>query len=99
MVEGMQAASLKLEAFALQTLALELARPAHRFGLLPRLALGGLFVGLAELHFTEDAFALHLLLQGLERLIDVVVADDDLNQGRLLFLGQWKNAGAHEGSA
>ncbi|QTC86787.1 hypothetical protein [Brevundimonas pondensis] len=37
------------------------------------------------LHFTEAAFALHLLLQGLERLIDVVVADENLNQGYLSF--------------
>jgi ubiquinone biosynthesis protein COQ9 len=35
------------------------------------------------LHLAERAFALHLLLQGLERLIDVVVADENLNQGRL----------------
>jgi hypothetical protein len=28
---------------------------------------------------------LHLLLQGLERLIDVVVADENLNQGYLSF--------------
>ena len=72
----------ELEAFALQALALQLACPAHRFSLLPRLALGGLLVGLAELHFTEDAFALHLFLQGLQGLIDIVVANDDLNQGR-----------------
>jgi hypothetical protein len=31
-----------------------------------------------ELHFAEDALALHLLLQRLEGLIDIVVADDDL---------------------
>ena len=32
----------------------------------------------AQLHFAEDAFALHLLFQGFERLIDVVVADENL---------------------
>ncbi len=37
------------------------------------------------LHFTEAAFALHLLLQGFERLIDIVVADKNLNQGYLSF--------------
>jgi len=35
------------------------------------------------LHLAERAFTLHLLLQGLERLIDVVVADENLNQGYL----------------
>ena len=35
------------------------------------------------LHFAERAFALHLLLQRLEGLIDVVVADENLNQGSL----------------
>jgi hypothetical protein len=33
----------------------------------------------AELHFTEDAFALHLLLEGLEGLINIVVADENLH--------------------
>jgi len=35
------------------------------------------------LHFAERAFALHLLLQGLQGLIDVVVADENLDQGSL----------------
>ena len=33
----------------------------------------------AKLHFAEDAFALHLLLQRLQRLVDIVVPDDDLH--------------------
>jgi hypothetical protein len=37
------------------------------------------------LHFTERAFALHLLLQRLEGLIDVVIADENLNQGSLSY--------------
>ncbi len=37
------------------------------------------------LHFTEAAFALHLLLQGFQRLIDVVVADENLDQVKLSF--------------
>jgi hypothetical protein len=37
------------------------------------------------LHFAERAFTLHLLLQGLQRLVDVVVADENLNQGYLSF--------------
>jgi hypothetical protein len=35
------------------------------------------------LHFAERAFALHLLLQRLQGLVDVVVADENLNQGSL----------------
>jgi hypothetical protein len=35
------------------------------------------------LHFAEVAFALHLFLQGLQRLIDIVVTYENLNQGRL----------------
>lgn len=33
----------------------------------------------AALHLPEETFALHLLLQRLQRLVDVVVADNDLN--------------------
>ena len=33
-----------------------------------------------ELHFPENPLALHLLLQGAQGLIDVVVSNDDLNQ-------------------
>jgi hypothetical protein len=32
-----------------------------------------------ELHLAEDAFALHLLLESAERLIDVVVPDENLH--------------------
>jgi hypothetical protein len=34
-----------------------------------------------QLHFAIDAFALQLLFQGAERLVNVVVADDDLHVG------------------
>ena len=37
----------------------------------------------AALHLPEEAFALHLLLERLQRLIDVVVADNDLNDLKL----------------
>jgi len=36
----------------------------------------------SQLHFAEYALALHLLLEGAERLIDVVVANKNLYQGR-----------------
>jgi hypothetical protein len=38
----------------------------------------------AELHFAENALALHLLLKRLEGLIDVVVADENLHAVILL---------------
>src|SRR5262249_44858807 len=46
---------------------------------LARLLLGGLLIVAAELHLAEDALALHLLLQRLESLVDVVVADKNLH--------------------
>jgi hypothetical protein len=35
------------------------------------------------LHFAERTLALHLLLQRLQGLIDVIVADENLNQSEL----------------
>ncbi len=40
---------------------------------------------IATLHFAESAFPLHLLLERFQRLIDVVVADENLNQVKLSF--------------
>ena len=68
-----------LEALALQALSLQLTRTTHCLGLFAGPALGRLFVGTAELHFTEDAFALHLLLQDLQGLVDIVVTNRDLH--------------------
>src|SRR4051794_27257840 len=67
------------QAFALQLLAGQLARAAHGFGLFTGLLLGGLFVVSAELHLAENSLALHLLLQRLEGLIDIVIADENLH--------------------
>ncbi len=41
--------------------------------------LGGLLVVAAELHFAEHAFALQLLLKRFERLIDIVVTNENLH--------------------
>lgn len=68
-----------LVALALQPFARQLAGPADGFGPLAGLALGGLFVTAAELHLAEDALALHLLLERAQGLVDVVVANDYLN--------------------
>src|SRR4051794_15618304 len=67
------------QAFALQLLAGQLARAAHGFGLFTGLLLGGLFVMSAKLHLAENSLALHLLLQRLEGLIDIVIADENLH--------------------
>jgi hypothetical protein len=62
----------------LRELARGLSGAPNGFGLLAGLALGGLLIGLALPHFPEDAFALHLLLQHPQGLIDVVVANEYL---------------------
>jgi len=61
-------------AFAQGFLAGQLAGAADGFSLFARPFLGRLFKVAAQLHFTEDAFALHLLFQRLERLVYIVVA-------------------------
>ncbi|KGF69542.1 hypothetical protein LL06_10050 [Hoeflea sp. BAL378] len=67
------------EAFALGALTRQLADPANGFGLFACALLRRLLVKITHLHFTEDAFALHLLLESAERLIDIVIADKYLH--------------------
>src|SRR5215470_3187630 len=67
------------QSFALHLLARELAGPADRFRLFPRLLFRWLFVMAAKLHLAENALALHLLLQRLQGLVDVVVANEYLH--------------------
>jgi len=50
-----------------------LAAASNRLRLLTGFALRGLFVGLALPHLPKDALALHLLLEKPERLVDIVV--------------------------
>ena len=50
----------------------------------PDSPLGRLFIVAAEFHLAEETFALHLLLQRLEGLIDIVVADENLHAAFLL---------------
>src|SRR5689334_1677595 len=66
------------QTFTLQFLAGKLARAAHGLGLFAGLLLRGLFIMSAELHLAENTLALHLLLQRLEGLIDVVIANENL---------------------
>ena len=72
-----------MPAFTLGALAGQLTGAANRFGLLTGALFRRLLIMHVPLHFAERAFALHLLLQGLEGLIDVVVADENLDQGSL----------------
>ncbi len=82
-----------LEAFTLLTLTGEFSLAAHRFSLLAGTLFGRLLVGTTKLHLAKYAFALHLLLQSLEGLIDIVVAYDDLDDGNhLLPRGSVRNA-------
>ena len=67
------------QAFALGALTGELAGATDGLGLLAGALLGGLLVVAAQLHLAEDAFPLHLLLQGLQGLIDVIVANENLH--------------------
>src|SRR3984885_11769686 len=67
------------QAFTLQLLAGELACAAHGFRLFTGLFLGGLFIMAAELHLAENPLALHLFLQRLEGLIDIVIANENLH--------------------
>src|SRR6185436_12371391 len=71
------------QAFALHALALQLAVTADRLGPFASTLFRRFFVVASEFHLAEDAFPLHLLFERFERLIDVVVANDDL-QARLL---------------
>lgn len=64
-----------LEAFAFHALAEKLAIAAHGFGALTLALLGWLFEMATQFHFTEDAFALQLLFECAQGLIDVVIAD------------------------
>ena len=57
---------------------------SDRFCLLPCAFLRGLLIGPAALHLPEDPFTLHFLFERTKRLINVIVADEYLNQNRLL---------------
>jgi len=64
--------------FALGQFPGSLARAADGFCLLASLALGWFFIRFATLHLTKNALALHLLLEDPESLVDIVVANEYL---------------------
>ena len=70
-----------LEPLALDALTLHLAGAAHGLGGLARTALRGLLIMPAELHLPENALALEFLLKRLQRLIDVVITNENLHRG------------------
>src|SRR4029077_18475191 len=53
-------------------------------------AFGRLLIVTAELHFAEDPFALHFLLQDAQRLIDVVFTNENLHFDRFLPCMRWR---------
>jgi hypothetical protein len=67
------------KAFALGFLARQFTSAADCLGFFARFLLGRFLEMLPKLHFTENAFALQLFLQGTERLIDIVVANTYLH--------------------
>src|SRR5579863_1027259 len=67
------------EPLALQTLARKLAGAADRLRLLPCLSFGWFFVMAAKLYLAENTLTLHLFLQRLESLVDIVVTDENLH--------------------
>jgi hypothetical protein len=73
------------EPFTLQPLALQLAGAAYGFGGFAGAALRGFLVVAAELHFAENTFPLHLLFQRFERLIDIVVTNQNLHLAAFSF--------------
>ena len=66
------------QAFTLQFLAGQLASATNGFRLFASLLLGRLLKMSAELHLAENALALQLFLERLECLIDIVVANENL---------------------
>ena len=72
-------AASRQQALALRALAGQLAGAANGFRLLACPLLRRLLVMSAHLHFAENAFALHLLLERAKRLINIVVADEYLH--------------------
>src|SRR3978361_158204 len=84
------------QAFALKFLSRPLARAAKRLVLLTACLLGGLLIMAAELHLAENTLALHLLLQRLEGLIDIVIANENLHAASSFNCSVW-NSGKAKG--
>ena len=68
------------DAVAFHALAFQLARAADSSGLFTCTLFRRLLIVTAQLHLPIDTFALQLLLERAKRLIDIIVADDDLHK-------------------
>src|SRR3546814_5849497 len=69
---------------AFRPLTLQLACATESGGLFPRALFRRLFIVAAQLHFAIHPFALQLLLERPQRLVNIVVANDNLHeQGNL----------------
>ena len=71
------------QTFALSELPRGLSSPANCLAFLPRSSLGRFFIGFPALQFTEKAFALELLFQDPEGLIDVFFTNENFQSALL----------------
>lgn len=76
---------------ALSALSGKLMRPTNRFGFFARTLFRRFLIGAPALHFTEESLALHLFFQCAKGLIDIVVANEYLDQGCFSF--SWSDKG------
>jgi hypothetical protein len=74
-------ARLGYQAFAFSQLPRRLSSPTNCLALLTCSSLGRFLIGSPALYFTKKALALELLLQDPEGLIDVVIANENLQSG------------------
>src|SRR5271157_538192 len=88
---------LSSEPLALDPLALQLAGAANGFSGLTGAALGRLLIVPPQLHLAENPLPLHLLLERLQRLVDIVVTNENLHLAACSFL-RWRprRSEAHE---
>jgi len=80
---GSRGDDLRLVAFALHPLAQHLAIAPDGIRFLASAAFGRLLIIAPLLHLSEDAFALHLLFENPQRLVDIVVANENLHRAFL----------------
>lgn len=73
------AASRRSESFAFDALALHFTSPADSLSGFAGAALRRFFVMTPQLHFPKHAFALQFLFERLQRLIDIVVTNENLH--------------------
>jgi hypothetical protein len=85
------------EPLALDPLALQLAGAANGLGSLAGAALRRLLIVPPQLHLAENPLPLHLLLERLQRLVDIVVTNENLHLAACSFL-RWhpRRSGTHD---